>query len=361
MTFLLTETLFDQLNITQNSLKENGEDFDNSIQYEKPNEAIEPKLINKQRIRFNLIRHRNTSCSTPTIKQFKSFATLLRQIDQNMAILPFQSDKQNISSISNIKQINNIDETKLQLFFNPYYKKQFYSLSGYFHISSSLTFEEKRDHKDMIEWLEENRYYIKLFPSQNEEMVQIGALCFSSIYIYREDLRINIMQHPTWNPTNKPNMPVFDLVLSDFIGPNKKTKNIFITGEKSRQNEIAAYFRTLYDGTPKEYSNGAMMVFIPLNEGTLYTPEERTRYIFNHESFLGEEDALCISGLQDINTKIRLKNDQIITIRMLLKSIPATQGMSLSQLFQFIEPNVSGMVTLATFQSQDKPLIEARQ
>lgn len=49
---------------------------------------------------------------------------------------------------------------------------------------------------------------------------------------------------------------------------------------------------------------------------------------------------------------IRLKNDQVISIRMLLKSIPATQNMCHSQLFQFIEPNSSGMVTLATYQAQ---------
>jgi hypothetical protein len=248
-----------------------------------------------------------------------------------------------------------------ELFFNPYYKKQFYSLSGYFHISSTLTFNTLKEHKDMIEWLEGNRYYIKLCPSQNEEMVQIGALCFSSIYSYREDLWINIMQHPSWNPNNDPNPPVFDLIHSDFIGPSKKTKMVYITGEKSRQSEIAAYFCSLYVGAPKEFPNGATMMFIPLNEGTAYSPEECTRYIFNHESFLVDEAALCIGGLQDINTKIRLKNDQIMTIRMLLKSIPATQGMSQSQLFQFIEPNTSGMVTLATYQSKDKLLVEARQ
>jgi hypothetical protein len=105
---------------------------------------------------------------------------------------------------------------------------------------------------------------------------------------------------------------------------------LFITGEKSRQNEIAAYFCTLYDETPKEYPNGAMMMFIPLNKGTIYTPEECTPYIFNNKSFLGDEAALCIGSLEDINTKIRLKNDQTITIHTLLKSIPMTQGMSWS-------------------------------
>ena len=126
----------------------------------------------------------------------------------------------------------------MQLFFNAYYKKQFYSLSGYFHISTSLSFESLRDHRYMIEWLEENRYYMKLCPSQNEEIVQIGALCFSSPYIYREDLRLSIIQHHTWNITKDPNPPIFDLVLSDFIGPTKKTKMLFIVGENRNNRTL---------------------------------------------------------------------------------------------------------------------------
>ncbi len=46
---------------------------------------------------------------------------------------------------------------------------------------------------------------------------------------------------------------------------------------------------------------------------------------------------------------------------MLLKSIPATQGMSRSQLFQFVEPNSSGVITLATYQIQDQHIVEARK
>jgi hypothetical protein len=79
---------------------------------------------------------------------------------------------------------------------------------------------------------------------------------------------------------------------------------LFITGEKKKQNEIAAHFHALYDGTPKEYPNGTMMIFISLNEGTNYSPEEHTHYIFKHESFLGDEATLCIGGLQDIGINI---------------------------------------------------------
>lgn len=46
---------------------------------------------------------------------------------------------------------------------------------------------------------------------------------------------------------------------------------------------------------------------------------------------------------------------------MLLKSLSASQGMSRPQLFQFVKPNNSGVTTLATFQTQDRPYVEQRK
>jgi hypothetical protein len=45
----------------------------------------------------------------------------------------------------------------------------------------------------------------------------------------------------------------------------------------------------------------------------------------------------------------------------LIKSIPASSGMIRPQLFQHVKPNVSGVVTMATFQKQDSELVHARQ
>jgi hypothetical protein len=46
--------------------------------------------------------------------------------------------------LANLKQIESIDDTRLLQFFKPYYQKQQYSLSGYFHVSSTLAFEDLR-------------------------------------------------------------------------------------------------------------------------------------------------------------------------------------------------------------------------
>jgi hypothetical protein len=46
---------------------------------------------------------------------------------------------------------------------------------------------------------------------------------------------------------------------------------------------------------------------------------------------------------------------------MLIKSIPASQGISRPQLFQTVEPNISGIVTMVSFQKQDSDKVYQRQ
>jgi hypothetical protein len=87
-------------------------------------------------------------------------------------------------------------------------------------------------------------------------------------------------------------------------------------------------------------------------------PNTVKKIIFNHESFIGTEDAITINGLQNLNDMVTLKNGDTISIRLLLKSLSASQGMSRPQLFQFVEPNNSGVTTLATFQTSDHEFID---
>jgi hypothetical protein len=73
---------------------------------------------------------------------------------------------------------------------------------------------------------------------------------------------------------------------------------------------------------------------------------------------LGDEDVTAIHGLQDLNTEITLKGGTKTSIRMLLKSLPATQGMQCNRLFHIINPNAGNTCTIATFQKADKAYIE---
>jgi hypothetical protein len=56
-----------------------------------------------------------------------------------------------------------------------------------------------------------------------------------------------------------------------------------------------------------------------------------------------------------------LKGGKVTDIRTLLKSLPATTGMSRNRLFQVVDPNAGLTCTIATFQQKDKPFIEQRK
>lgn len=112
----------------------------------------------------------------PTLRLFKSFTSLLKQADPSLIVLPIQPSKQHYSSLSTIKHIKSMEENKLNQFFKSYHDHQLYSISGYFHISSDLTFDELKAKPLVEEWLDSYHYYMKICPSQAEEMVQIGVL-----------------------------------------------------------------------------------------------------------------------------------------------------------------------------------------
>ncbi len=133
---------------------------------------------------------------------------------------------------------------------------------------------------------------------------------------------------------------------------------IFVSTEKSKQLQVTAFFASLYDATPKEYPNGIMLLFIPIREGITYDNEYRHKIIFKNEQYLGNEAAISIMGLKDLNTVVKLKNDIAVSIHTLIKSLPASHGMSLPQLFHHVEQNTSGGLTMATFQECDRKYIQ---
>jgi hypothetical protein len=124
----------------------------------------------------------------------------------------------------------------------------------------------------VYQWLEANRYSVKPSHSNAEEMVQISTLCLSSKFIYREDLKFAKMQHPSWVFLTLSQPPMIHLTKGDLKGPKKSTKMLFICCEKSKQVHATEFFSTLYDGMQKEYPNGIMMLFIPINQSIMYEP-----------------------------------------------------------------------------------------
>ncbi len=67
--------------------------------------------------------------------------------------------------------------------------------------------------------------------------------------------------------------------------------------------------------------------------------------------YLGAEEITVIHGLQNLNTNITIKGEKTTTLRTLLKSLPATNGISR-------DPNAGQTCTNVTFQKGDRQYIE---
>jgi hypothetical protein len=297
------------------------------------------------------------------LQLFKSFITALLKVDKHLTVLPCDSKKQHYTSLVNMKQIDSLNENQLHLYFHPWYKQQHYSLSGYLHLNTMTPFHELMAQTPVAEWLDTYQYSTKLCTSQSEEMFAVGALCYGSTWIYREDLKLHIVKHPVWeNLTTENDAPViFDLILHRFRSNKRSVLMIFVTAERSKQDIVRAAFKTIYDSTQKSYPRGEMLLFIPIKTAELYDQDQRTKYIYNHETYLGDKDVIAIHSLQDLNTEITLKGGTTTSLRMLLKSLPATQGMQRNRLFHIIDPNAGHTCTIATFQKSDKAHIEQRK
>jgi len=102
------------------------------------------------------------------------------------------------------------------------------------------------------------------------------------------------------------------------------------------------------------------MLFIPFSKGTHMSSQYREKILYNHQKYNGLCSMTAVGGLQDLNTEVKLKTGQMISLRSLLKSIPATQGMTRPLLFQHFEPNSSKTVHMAVYQKMDHDHIMER-
>jgi hypothetical protein len=126
-------------------------------------------------------------------------------------------------------------------------------------------------------------------------MVQIDALCYSSEFMFWEDLKEANLSNPEWQPSDTNSPPIFDLYISDFSASGKKTKMLFISTECSKQEKVSSLFKKIYNGTKKGYPNGSMMLFVPLADLTS-SNDLCQKIFFNHTQYIGEETLISIGG-----------------------------------------------------------------
>ncbi len=97
--------------------------------------------VPQQHLRLNLVRHRGAMGSFKTIDLFKSFVLARKSADPLLVILLYASSKQHYTPITSTKHVHAVDGNKMLQFFQLYYKKQMYSLSGYLQVKSSLSYK----------------------------------------------------------------------------------------------------------------------------------------------------------------------------------------------------------------------------
>jgi hypothetical protein len=251
------------------------------------------------------------------------------------------------------------------LYFSSFYKDQHHSISGFIHVVTSLNFEDFETKLPLAEWFQTYQYSIALCKSQDEEMSLVGALCYRSLFLHRDGLLQGITSHPDWITLNKEREKpiVIDLVVKPFKSPGKSTDMIFVRAERSKKEVVQEFFLDLYDGTPKKYPRGDMLFFIPVSSKLEndYTDEQREKFLFNHMTFIGDKDCMVIYGLAQLSNEVTLKDGFNITVRTLLKSLPASPGMSRNRLFQVVDLKSSQDCVIVTYQRMDKSFIEERK
>jgi len=235
----LSDDIFSPLQQKKKQRKEDsGEVEEDSPNYEKPQHHIVSTTPINQHIRFNLIRHRGVSAEIPTLKLFKSFTTAIKKTDPTAIILPFHSNKQNYSSFTTLKHIQSMDDNKMSIYFKSYHQRQLYSLSGFFHISLKYSLNELQQLPLIDEWLDTYQYFVKTCASQTEEMIQIGALCYSSTLTFWDDLKQAIYSHPL-TPTD-PTIPssTYTLEILMLLANEQKFSSFFLKSQKLKKLPI---------------------------------------------------------------------------------------------------------------------------
>ena len=224
-----------------------------------------------------------------------------------------------------------------------------------------LTLEELQTRLPLAEWLQTFQYSIALCKSHDEEMSLIGALCYGSLFLHRDSLLAGIQAHPKWVELNSSKVKpvIIDLIVKPFRSPGRSEDMIFVRPERSKKEEVQKFFLELYDGTPKKYPRGDMLLFIPVTSKLEadYSDAQRANFYSTILPILGTKTAFFF-GLNKLTNELTLKDGSIITIRTLLKSLPSSPGMSRNPLFQVIDPAANQDCVIATFQRCDKSFIE---
>ncbi len=300
--------------------------------------------------RFSIYRRIYTNAGQSSNSQlhlFKSFSKCLKKIDSQAQLLPLRNDRQ-VHPLTTTDQINNINEVGLLNFFKPYKRSQ-RSLSGDFHIGTSLTFDELKIHSELMNWFNLYGYSITLSGCQTSDMVRIGFLSRVRGFTYRDDLSNFVMNTQEWKNSPFSFRLYFDTLSSGAKG--KQTYVLMIDVDRPNIELGLRVFHALFDGDLPSSPNRIAYLFFPLFKKS-YTEEERKSIIDDNDHHTENINVVALSGLQDLNNLIQLSQGTTISIRHLLLAIPAP-GTSTGKLFLQVERQANSDYYLCCFHSTD--------
>jgi len=133
-----------------------------------------------------------TSNSLPLLKKF--FHCILSTT--TTYILPIRNDNQT-SPIKNTSQLNELTQVGAKLFHKAS-KSSGSNISGDFHVSTTLSFQDLSLHPLIVNWLNLNGYYMILNECQSSDMVKIGFLSRVRPFTWRDDLKDMIPGTAEW-------------------------------------------------------------------------------------------------------------------------------------------------------------------
>ena len=283
---------------------------------------------------------------------FKAFVKSIKSADQTAKILPIRSDV-NIYALSTTDQIVNLEHIGLSNYFKPYKRTQ-KTLSGDFHISTRLSFQELQDHPAFNTWLMHNGYNVLYNNCQTADMVKIGFLSRVRGFTFRGDLQAFIMASDEWKAA-----PFhFRLYFDAFTAKSKTAHVLMIDVDRPNIELGIRFFQQWYNGTLTNSPNNLPYMFWPLFKKS-YADEERLKIITDNAYHIGMDSVIGLTGLQPIDNLVKLVNGTYTSIRRLLLSIPMV-GTTTGQLFVQVERQTANEWLLCCFHQQDTSKVIVR-
>jgi hypothetical protein len=313
-----------------------------------------PKPPSRQacRIRISLAQKSNSGNSSLTFLPLlqKFFHALLST--SSTIILPVRNDSK-ADPLKLSSQINELTVIGAKTFLKANQPNKG-SAAGDFHVSTTLSFEELRDHPKISNWLMLYGYFLVLSECQSSDMVKIGFLSRVRPFTWRDDLRSSIKESLEWQES-----PFNFRMFFGSISCNKRSSMapvLMVEVEREHISTGLNFFCNVFDGDTPLSPCGIPYLFLTLYQNTL-TDSERLKIINDTNHYIGYTQLVRLYGLKDIDTPITLQQNVTIKLRKLLLNLRDPH--SSKRLFCQVEKEADKEAILCAFDSDLYELVMA--